>query len=117
MARDHPSSGASDGFPKRDCQGAAAVSMNKVRGAQAEVRDRESGCFGPFRQRARGGANDGLAVSSRAQASSQGEQRFLPSAPGFLGVHVNDGKRLQKNECSTFRPAARGLSGCNKIAA
>ena len=90
-------------FPERDRERPPAVRMDDVGGAQSEFRDRESGRLGSFGQYARRRAHDGLPVSPRAQSPRQREQGFLPAAPGFFGVHVDDGKRSQKNDCSTFR--------------
>ena len=106
VARDHAADPGSEReperFPERDRQRPSAVSMNDVGGAQSEFRDRESIGLGSFGQYAGRRAHDGLPVSPRAQPPRQREQRFLSAAPGFFGVHVDDGKGSQKNKCSSF---------------
>ena len=96
MPRHYAFDAGSDCFPERDVLRPAAVGVDDIGGAQSEFDDREPLGVRALGQGARRRAHDGLPVSSRPQALRQFQERFLPAAPGFGTVNVDDGKRSQK---------------------
>lgn len=78
--------------------------MDDIGAAQSDFLGREAFGVCAFCQGARRRAGDGLLQTARPQPQCQLQQGFLPAAPGFGRINVNDGKRSQKNDCSTSVP-------------